>query len=504
NPKPETHAPETRNPKPETHAPETPIPPLFLLAAGLALGGGGLVGDWPWWAALVPMAAVAPWVRRLPILVPAALLLAGLAVGAALTPPRAPWPAAGGLVRCTATVTDLRTPSDFNGGQRIDADAVVALEPVGWRAPAQLRILAPALPGVRPGDRIEAAGAVTWDGWRPTLRTVRFARIQAREDGPAGWAWRAMEGFAERRELASTLLLGRGDPPEAPAFRASGLLHLLAVSGMHLVLATVLGLALLRAAGTPWAARLAAGALLVVGYTWLTGAAPATQRACAMGLVVVLYDALARRPHPLGAVSAAVLAIAAWEPSTLRSLGFQLSLAAAAGIATLGVDLLALRRRLCPLAAWPLDRLPWRGLLWCVRGGLDAAAVGAAATLAVTPLIAWSFGTATPWGALATVVAAVPCTLALWLGLPTLVVSGLWPDGPWAGLYAATEGCLDLLARCADVAAALPGATIASGAPPLPVLFAWPLLFWRLRTAADLLLRITAAACLLAAWAAWR
>jgi hypothetical protein len=99
------------------------------------------------------------------------------------------------------------------------------------------------------------------------------------------------------------------------------------------------------------------------------------------------------------------------------------------------------------------------------------------------------------------VVAAVPCTLALWLGLPTLVLAGLWPGGPWAGLYAATEGCLDLLARCAELAAALPGATLASGAPPLPVLLAWPLLFWRLRTGGDLLRRAAAAGALLGAWA---
>jgi ComEC/Rec2-related protein len=480
------------------------MPPLVLLAGGLALGGGGLVGAWPWWAALVPLLAVAPWVRRVPLLLPAALLLCGLAAGSALTVPAAPWPPAGGLVRITATVSETWTPRDFSGGQRLVVDGISAEVPAGWRPPGQVFVIAPALPGVRPGDRIAAAGHLEWTGRRPELQAVRLELVAAREDGAAGWAWRALRGFHERSALAEALLLGRGDPPETPAFRASGLLHLLAVSGMHLVLATVLGLALLRAAGTPWAVRLAAGACLVVGYTWLTGAAPATQRACAMGLVVVLYDALARRPHPLGAVSAAVVAIAAWEPGTLRSLGFQLSLAAAAGIASLGVDLMALRRRWCPLLAQPLDRLPWRGLLWLGRGALDSAAVGFAATLAVTPLIAWTFGSATPWGALATVVAAVPCTLALWLGLPALVLAGLWPGGPWAGLYAATEGCLDLLARCAELAAALPGATLASGAPPLPVLLAWPLLFWRLRTGGDLLRRCTAAACLIAAWGAWR
>jgi predicted membrane metal-binding protein len=209
---------------------------------------------------------------------------------------------------------------------------------------------------------------------------------------------------------------------------------------------------------------------------------------------------LARAPHRLAAVSLAALVLVAWDPSNAVSIGFQLSLAAVLGIVTLGLDLVHLRQRLLPLMPWPLDRPSWRGLLWCARSALDGLAIGVAASLATTPLIAAHFLSANPWSPLATLVTAPQTTGALWLGLPCLTLAGFFPSGPWEGLYAGLEACLDALAAAVSWTASWPGATIRVEAPGAATLLLWPALFLPLRDARDLLLRVGAVGCLLVLW----
>jgi competence protein ComEC len=298
-----------------------------------------------------------------------------------------------------------------------------------------------------------------------------------REHGPRGWAWRALGGLEQRRELGEALILGQGDPPEKPEFRASGLIHVLAVSGMHLVIAAAFGTWLLALLGVGWWPRLAALAIFIAGYTWLTGGSPATQRALAMGLAITAMAMLAREPHRLAAVSLAALALLAWDPGNATDFGFQLSLAAVVGILTLGRDLIACRERWLPLAPWPLDRPVWRGALWGARAGVDGLAIGLAAGLATVPLLAFKNGTINTWGPVATLLATPPATVALWLGLPLIVLAGVWPTGPWEGFYRLVEFGLDALARIAHWSATWPGAVVEVGQPPAVALLLWPLLF---------------------------
>jgi competence protein ComEC len=337
----------------------------------------------------------------------------------------------------------------------------------------------------RRGDRIDA---------------VEITIATPREYGPRAAVWMAFAELGERRELAESLLIGQGRPPERADFRASGLSHVLAVSGMHLALAAALGAWLLQALGLPWAWRLGLLAALCAGYAWLTGGSPATMRALAMVLVVTAAAVSGREPHRLGPVSLAALSLVLIDPGQARDAGFQLSLAAVLGIVTLGTDLIALRQKHLGLRPWPLDRPTWRGLLWCVRTTIDGLLVGAAATLATTPLVAWWFATANPWGVLATAVAGPCATAALWLGLPWLGLTSLWPDGPWTGLRILLEISLELLARAAAWAATWPGATIATPPPAAWLMCVWPLLFIRCPDVQTAALRLGAVAGMLLLW----
>jgi competence protein ComEC len=240
--------------------------------------------------------------------------------------------------------------------------------------------------------------------------------------------------------------------------------------------------------------------VLLGGYLALTGAGPATTRAAVMSVALIVCAVAAREPHRLAAVSLAALAMVAADRDAIADRGFQLSLAAVLGIATLGLDLVDLRRRALPLVPWTLDRPIWRGLLFSARSSLDGLAIGGAATLATLPLIAHHYGTANPWSPIASLIVAVPSTLALWLGLPCVALSAGFPDGPWHGWYAAWDMSLRALVAGVDACAALPGAVLDVPRPGPWCLALWPLAFLPLRTLAGLGARIVVVALLTALW----
>jgi len=337
----------------------------------------------------------------------------------------------------------------------------------------------PALPAVASGDVVLVRGLWTRGARGVEIDAVELERLVPRESGVRGWAFRAVDRLGPRRELAAGLLLGSGSPPEKASFKRAGLLHVLAVSGAHLGIAAALAWWVLRLAGCPWLPRLLMLTVLVLGYLWLTGGAPATQRAAAMTVAVVASSLLARQPHALSAVSLAGLLLVVINPAIAGDLGFQFSLAAVLGITTLGAECQACRKRWLPLAPWPLDRWSWRAVLFGGRTALDGLAIGVGATLAVAPLVAWHLHQLNPWSAISSVVVAPACAGALWIGLPCLLLAGVWPDGPWNGLYVALDWCLEALARGVAWAATWPGATMVVAAPPVLTLVLWPLLFVR-------------------------
>ena len=139
----------------------------------------------------------------------------------------------------------------------------------------------------------------------------------------------------ERRALVAGVVLGEDEGLAAglrERFRASGLYHLLAVSGQNVayVVAGILLAAWL--AGVPrWLAQVAALAA-VLGYVAAVGWQPSVVRAgVAGGLATLAW--LAARPRDrwyFALVGAAVLL--AWNPYSLLDPGFQLSFAAVAAI----------------------------------------------------------------------------------------------------------------------------------------------------------------------------
>jgi competence protein ComEC len=162
------------------------------------------------------------------------------------------------------------------------------------------------------------------------------------------------------------------DPAVERDFRASGLSHLLVVSGgnVAMVLAPVLGLGSLLGLGR-WP-RFALGVGTVAFFVVLTGAEPSVLRAGTMAGLTLLAILLGRPRSAASILAASVFVLLVLDPSLVWQVGFQLSVAATAGMVALAT----------PVA----DRL---GFL--PRSVALAAGATVAAQLGVTPVLLYYF-----------------------------------------------------------------------------------------------------------------
>jgi competence protein ComEC len=238
--------------------------------------------------------------------------------------------------------------------------------------------------------------------------------------------------------MARALVLGESDlgPEDDRAFRASGLSHLLAVSGMHLVIVLALVVKALEGALVrveALAARFDVGrgvAALGVPVAWLyadfAGAGGSTERAAWMATAALVARALSRRRDPVRAFGLSLVAMAVAEPLAAFDLSFVLSAGATGGLLVF---------------AGPIgDRLAARVPRAC-GAVARASATTLAASIPCVPLLA-RFAPTVPVGGVLANLLAVPAgeTAALPLCLVHALV-GWWPSAE-AGCAMAAGGAL--------------------------------------------------------------
>ncbi|MFH1130470.1 MAG: ComEC/Rec2 family competence protein, partial [Pseudomonadota bacterium] len=264
------------------------------------------------------------------------------------------------------------------------------------------------------------------------------------------------------RSILSALVLGdrQGlDPEQRRRFSRAGVSHLLAVSGLHLSLVSAAVMLVLQGVfrRSTYLARwidcrrfAAIGAgVVAVSYTLLTGAAPATVRACVMVCTCFLGLAIGRASDFVRPLSLAAFGLLAYGPLNLFLPGFQLSFVAVIGI-VLGLRQIG------------YDSESSRGRLYRAIRMLFVST--AAATLMTAPLVAHHFGEVSVVGVLTNLVA-IPLTSFALLPLSLLgsvlgaISLGLGTPILWLGVQVANG--LDWI--CAFVAG-LDGATL-SGTP---------------------------------------
>lgn len=162
--------------------------------------------------------------------------------------------------------------------------------------------------------------------------------------------------------MARALVLGEDDltSSDQRAFRRSGLAHLLAVSGMHLVLvvatfvAAVRGLLVRIPAVSTRVAPLRLAAALGLPLAWiyadLAGGSGSAIRAAWMTSAALLAHVLSRRPDTARAFGLSVAGMAIADPLVAFDLSFALSAAATAGL--LGLSTRISRPLLARTPAW--------------------------------------------------------------------------------------------------------------------------------------------------------
>jgi competence protein ComEC len=316
------------------------------------------------------------------------------------------------------------------------------------RAPPQGATIS-ALATVRPPADYER----TWlrrHGVHVVLRASSWHVLRLRgglADRLHAWLARASTpGLAgERRAVLEGVVLGEdGGLSDGlkQRFRASGLYHLLAVSGGNVVVVATGAVAIARLGGIGRVGGevLALGA--IAAYVLAVGAQPSVVRAGIAGALASLAWITGRQRDRWYALLLGAVGLLAWNPWNLLDPGFQLSFAAVAAIFTLA-----------PRFRRTLDGYPVPAFL------ADCIAVSSACGLVTAP-IAWLHFHAIPVLTIpANAVAALVVVPMLALALLAAIVPPLGPLFAWLAGW-----CAVYLAGCARFFGGLPGAQARSPA----------------------------------------
>ncbi|WP_236698506.1 DNA internalization-related competence protein ComEC/Rec2 [Xylophilus sp. Leaf220] len=300
--------------------------------------------------------------------------------------------------------------------------------------------------------------------WRYPVERARQAvrdAIYARLALPGGAAPDTADARRRAAGVVAALVTGDQraiDRADWDVFRATGVAHLVSISGLHVTMFAWLAAAVIgrlwrrsgrlcRAVPAQHAALLG-GVALAAGYALFSGGGlPAQRTVCMLAVVALLRLSGRRWPWPQVWL-AACAAVVALDPWALLQAGFWLSFVAVGVL--FATDSIAGGRRVTPAAGTFHSNVGrWAGRLLREQ---------AVVTLALTPLTLLLFGQASAVGLVANLVAIPWMTLLVTpLAMGGVVLPVLWDAAAWA--VQAMGGVLAVMA-------AWPWATVARPAAP--------------------------------------
>lgn len=360
----------------------------------------------------------------------------------------------GGFVPVTGEirVTGMGKPPAAAPGDRVEAAGQIRLPPApmnpgetdsrehGWARGilAEMRI------ADRPGDLEVLGPSGTWD--------VRVALARLRR-----WAAARLTGALDREvePLAAALLLGetsRLSRESWDQYKRTGVVHVLAISGQHLVLLAMFLAVAGRMGGMRARALATPIALSVIVYAGMTGARAAAVRAAATVGAMALADILGRPRHLPSVLAASWVVVGVLDPGDLFGTGCLLSFLATALLywATTGWTDPPTEQEEALARARDLGRSPpWR---WCRAAAFALGAAMVANAIiwcGLTPLVAARTHLVSPVALVVGPPVALLGSLALLPGFPLLVAGNqvpvLSPVLAWC-VSMALQGCAGLVA----------------------------------------------------------
>jgi competence protein ComEC len=378
-----------------------------------------------------------------------------------------------------ATVVDVSSVSDGRGERTVSGRVRMVVTGEPRQGAHEL------LDGLHPGDEIEARGRLAplaqpanpgeFDQttfWRDqgvsALLLVRQgdAAVRKLRTGWAtsfggwiavvrGWGHRVLGEYLPDRTVggvARALLLGEGAPmtyADWAKYKRTGVIHVLAISGQHLVVVGFFLWWFLRLVGVRQRRAAAFVALILLGYALLTGGRPPALRA-GVGACVLCLGMILRKPTQQANVMAlAWLIVAMLNPTDVFDPGCQLSFLSVA-ILYWGAGWLMRPRPEDPLDTL-VDRVRpmWlrllRALGWMV---FESYLVCLIVWIAIAPLTIYHYGMfatmALPLGPPLTLLTSI----ALFAGFVVLLLAPWFPPGAWLAarvVWASIAGCEKLV-----------------------------------------------------------
>ncbi|WP_421738302.1 ComEC/Rec2 family competence protein [Caulobacter sp.] len=398
-------------------------------------------------------------------------------------------PGAGGprLLIAPVQISGL-APRDTPTRIRVTIDAADVPEPG-----ASLRLRA--ILGPPPSPAAPGSYDFARDAWFDSVGAVGFTLGQIRtiqlEPAPlrlrAGMAintfrWRLGRRILEHMGPASggigaAMVTGHEawiTPEQTEAMRASGLAHILSISGLHMAIVGgfVFGLARLGIAAWPWLALRApgkkiaavAGLLAVTGYLVISGAPPPAERAAitaSVAFAAILFD---RQAVTLHGLALAALLILLLQPEAAGAPGFQMSFAATAALIALA-------------EAWPRPvreiSVPWP--IRMIQGVVAwlAVSIGASfvAGLATGPFAMQHFNRVAVWGLPANLIVA---PLSSFVIMPFLAVGTALEGLDWGEPFLRVAGWgVEAMVAVAQRFEALGGQAVVASGPPFTLVIAF-------------------------------
>lgn len=250
------------------------------------------------------------------------------------------------------------------------------------------------LRGIAAGVRLDQSFNLGEGDWRSRIQAVS---LRLREGAGELLREGAPPGDEARQVMVSAVLGDKTDAgPETMAkFLMSGCMHVFAVSGMHVGVAALLMLGMLRLLRVrPAVARLACLPLLAL-YVFVTGMSVSALRSFIMAAVWLVAPVLRRKGHPSNILSLAFIILCLTDPLQVFQPGFQLSFCVFAVIVCLAAWLNREKPVWGPDAFIPVRiyNLRERSMVRLEKAVRGALFVSVGAWLASIPLTAWHFGT---------------------------------------------------------------------------------------------------------------
>jgi competence protein ComEC len=317
-----------------------------------------------------------------------------------------------GRVSLEGVVAEEPDEREFHTNLRLRAETLVLQDGQVREVSGSVLVRIDRYPAYAYGDRLQVIGLLETppefvdfsyrdylarQGVHSLMREVRVTRVGGGEGSPVyaallGLKLRARVTIARiLPEPAASLLTGillgteTGIPPDLMEdFSATGTTHIIAISGFNItIVANIIAGMARRLVGEKRSTWVAIGGVAL--YTIFVGASAAVVRAAIMGGLYLLAKHLGRETFAPVSLGAAAIVMTAINPYTLWDLGFQLSVAATAGLILYTKSLERGAERL--LRRITSERLARRTVSWFS----EALLVTLSAQLTTLPLLMYHF-----------------------------------------------------------------------------------------------------------------